>query len=320
MFKFWTKSFLTYCIQEIRRHLRQKRPQDTTSYDASLEDEDEETDEEEGILEKEEDEGDEEVDEERGTENSEVTDAIKLHHRQEIGVETLTETKNVEEEGRHVENQTKHTHDRQHHRLHHKEDKHRGKKKTKVHAITVGSTVVTEESVRHNKPGEKFDETLFEGYDTEVPQNSTLVTTEHSRFHHRHHQVSTTSRPNTYHSTNLTTDHSYLVNPRVEVTLDYLDFNGTEEPSTERSAVLNLTLSKPISEQRVKLSKPTDSNENKVSCLIYLLHEICNVHLLFVCLIFDTSWYMSVKLGISSTYTWNCEVNFILLLTGQYTN
>jgi len=229
------------------------------------------TDEEEGILEKE-DEGEEEVDEERGTETSEVTDATKVQHRQEIGVETPTETKNMEEEGRHVENQTKHTHDRQHHRIHHKGDKHRGKKKTKVHAVTAGSTVVTEESVRQNKPGEKFDETLFAEYDTEAPQNSTLVTTEHSRFHHRHHQVSTTSRPNAYHSTNLTTDHSYLVNPTVEVTLDYLDFNSTEEPSTERSAVLNRTISKPISEQRVKLSRPTDSNENKVSCFTYLLH------------------------------------------------
>jgi hypothetical protein len=29
--------------------------------------------------------------------------------------------------------------------------------------------------------------------------------------------------------------------------------------------VLNVTLSKPISEQRVKLPKPTDSSENKVS-------------------------------------------------------
>ena len=194
----------------------------------------------------------------------------------------------MEEEGGHVENQTKHTHDRQHHRMHHKGDKHRGKKKTKVHAVTAGSTVVTEESVMQNKPGEKFDDTLFEEYDTEAPQNSTLVTTEHSRFHHRHQQFSTTSRPNAYHSTNLTTDHSSLVNPTFEVTLGYLDFNSTEEPTTERSAVLNLT-SKPISQQRSKLSKPTDSNENKVSCLIYLLHEICNVHLLSVCLIFDTS-------------------------------
>jgi extracellular sulfatase Sulf len=249
-------------LKEIRRHLRQKRPQDTTSYDASHEDE--ETDEEEGVLEKEEDEGEEEENEERGTENSEVTDAIKVQHQQEIGVETLTETKDMEEEGRHVENQTKHTHDRQHHRIHHKGDKHRGKNKTKVHAVTAGSTVVTEESVMQNKPGEKFDETLFEEYDTEAPQNSSLVTTEHSRFHHRHHQVSTTSRPNAYHSTNLTTDHSPLVNPTFEVTLGYLDFNSTEEPTTERSAVLNLTLSKPISQQRIKLSKPTDSNENKL--------------------------------------------------------
>jgi len=148
---------------------------------------------------------------------------------------------------------------------------------------------VTEESVMQNKPGEKFDGTLFEEYDTEAPQNSTLVTTEHSRFHHRHHQVSTTSRPNAHHSTNLTTDHSSLVNPTFEVTLGYLDFNSTEEPTTERSAVLNLTLSKPISQQRIRLSKPTDSNENKVRCFIYLLHEICNFHLVSVCLIFNTS-------------------------------
>lgn len=247
---------MTYSIQEIRRHLRQKRPQDTTSYDASLEEEDEETDEE--------DEGEDEVDEERETENSEVTDVIKVQHRQVIGVETVTETKNMEEEGRHVENHTKHTHDRQHHRNHHKGDKHRGKKKTKVHAVTAGSTVVTEESVRQNT-SEKFDETLLQEYDTEAPQNSTLVTTEHPRFHHRHHQVSTTSRPKVYHSTNMTTDHSSLVNSRVEVTLDYLDFNNTDDPTTEHSAVLNVTLSKPISEQRVKLPKPTDSSENKVS-------------------------------------------------------
>lgn len=251
-------------LKEIRRHLRQKRPQDTTSYDASVEDEVEDTDEEEGTLEKEEGEGEEEVDEEGGTENSEVTNVIKVQHQQEISVETVTETKNMEEEGRHVQNQTKHSHDRQHHRSHHRGDKHRGKKKTKIHAVTAGSTLVTEESVSQNKPGEKFDETLFEEYDSEGPQNSTLATTEHSRFHHRHHQVSTTSRPNSYHSTNLTTDQSAQVNPTAEVTLDYLDFNNTEEPTTEHSAVLNLTSSKPTSEQRVRLPKPTESNDNKL--------------------------------------------------------
>jgi hypothetical protein len=124
---------------------------------------------------------------------------------------------------------------------------------------------VTEESVRQNTPSEKFDETLLQEYDTEAPQNSTLVTTEHPRFHHRHHQVSTTSRPKVYHSTNMATDHSSLVNPRAEVTLDYLDFNNTEDPTTEHSAVLNVTLSKTISEHRVKIPKPTDSSENKVS-------------------------------------------------------
>jgi hypothetical protein len=190
----------------------------------------------------------------------------------------------MEEEGRHVENQTKHSHDRQHHRSHHKGDKHRGKKKTKIHAVTAGSTVVTEESVRQNKPGEKFDETLFEEYESEGTQNSTLVTTEPSRFHHRHHQVSTTSRPNPYHSANLTTEHSAQVNPTAEVTLDYLDFNNTEEPTTEHAAMLNLTSSKPTSEQRVRLPKPTESNENKVSCFMYSLHEIYNVRLLCVCI------------------------------------
>jgi hypothetical protein len=67
------------------------------------------------------------------------------------------------------------------------------------------------------------------------------------------------------------------VNPTAEVTLDYLDFNNTEEPTREHSAVLNLTSSKPTSEQRVRLPKPTESNDNKVRCFIYSLHEIYNV-------------------------------------------
>jgi hypothetical protein len=272
IFKSRTKSFLTYYVQEIRRHLRQKRPQDTTSYDASLEDEDDET-EEGGVLENE-NEGEEEVDEERGTENSEVPNVIKLQHEEETGVETVTEPKNVEEEGKHVENQTRYSHDRQHHRSHHKGDKHRGKKKTNVHAVTASSTVVTEGSVSQNKPDEKkLDETLFEEHESEGSQNSTFVTTENSRFHHRHYQVSTTYRTNSYRSTNVTTDHSAQVNPTAEVTLDYLEFNNTEGPTTEHSTVLNPVPPKPTSEQRMELPKQTGNNENKVSCL-YTLHDI----------------------------------------------
>jgi hypothetical protein len=251
-------------IQEIRRHLRQKRPQDTTSYDASLEDEDD-NDGVEEILEVEE-EG-EEVDGEGGTESYDVTNIRKVHFGQERGAERVTESKNIEKEGRRVGNQTKHSHDHQHNRNNHKGDQHRGTKKPKVHSTTTISTVAREDSIRQDKTDEKkFDETLFEEYDSEGSQGGSLVTTEHSRFYHRHHHFSPNSGPPFFHSTNLTTDPSAHVDSEVEVTLDYLDFNITEGPSTEYAVLLNSTTSKPTSQQRVKLSKQTATSENKVSC------------------------------------------------------
>ncbi|XP_021924162.1 extracellular sulfatase SULF-1 homolog isoform X2 [Zootermopsis nevadensis] len=254
-------------LKEIRRHLRQKRPLDTTSYDASLEDADEDgNDGTEELLEEEKEEEKEEevdVDDKEGIENSNITNIRKVQHNQEIGVETVTETKNIEEEMRHFENQTKHSQD-QHNRNDHKGNHHRGKKKAKEHATV---TVSTEENVTQNTPGEKkFDETLFDEYDTEGSQVSTLVTTEHSRFHHRHHHFSPTSRPDISHPTNLTTDQSVNVDSAIEVTLGYLDLNIHEGPTTESSVMLNLT-SKPISQHRVKLPKPTANNENKLGGL-----------------------------------------------------
>jgi hypothetical protein len=271
LFKFQTKSFITCYVQEIRRHLRQKRPQDTTSYDVSLEDADEDddtdgVDEEGGGGEEEEEEEEGEglreevnvVDEDGIIENSEVTSIRKVQHGQEIGVETVTESKNMEEEVKQIENQTKHLHDHQRHRNHLKGEHHSGKKKAREHAVTI---VSTEESVRQNRPGEK----KFDDYDSEGSQVSTLVTTENSRFHHRHHHFSPTSVPHINYPANLTTDQPAHVDSAIEVTLDYLDFNVTEGPTTENSVILNLTASKPTSQQRVKLPKPTASNENKVS-------------------------------------------------------
>ncbi|KDR17169.1 Extracellular sulfatase SULF-1-like protein, partial [Zootermopsis nevadensis] len=139
-------------LKEIRRHLRQKRPLDTTSYDASLEDADEDgNDGTEELLEEEKEEEKEEevdVDDKEGIENSNITNIRKVQHNQEIGVETVTETKNIEEEMRHFENQTKHSQD-QHNRNDHKGNHHRGKKKAKEHATV---TVSTEENVTQNTP------------------------------------------------------------------------------------------------------------------------------------------------------------------------
>jgi hypothetical protein len=272
IFKFQAKSFKTFCLQEIRRHLRQKRPQDTTSYDASLEDDDN-SDGVEEILE-----GKEEADGEGGTGSYDVANISKVQSGQESGFETITETKNIEKEGRHVGNQTKHSHDHQHNRNHYKGDQQRGTKKPKLPAATTStmSTVTKEDSVRQDKTHEKkFDETLFEEYDSEGSQGGSLVTTENSRFHHRHHHYSPNSGPPFLHSINATTDPSAHVDSAVEVTLDYLDFNITEGPSTEYSVLLNSTTSNQTSQQRVKLSKPTASNENKVSCFFFMKRLKC---------------------------------------------
>lgn len=191
---------------------------------------------------------------------------------QERGVERVTESKNIEKEGRPVGNQTKHSHDHQHNRNHYKGDQYRGTKKPKVHAETTILTVAREDSVGRDKTNEKkFDETLFEEYDSEGSQDGSLVTTENSRFHHRHHHFSSNSGPPFFHSTNVTTDPSTHVDSAVEVTLDYLDFNITEGPTTEYSLPLNSTTSKPTSQQRVKFSKPAATNENKVSCFLFFV-------------------------------------------------
>jgi len=211
-----------------------------------------------------------EEEEEEGRENSEVTNIKRVQHGQEIGVKTVTETKNIDKV-RHVENQTKHSHGHQHHQ-NHKGDQQRGKKKAKELAAT---TVATEESVGQNKPGEKkFDKTLFEEHDSESSHGNTLVTTEHSRFHHQRHHISPTSGPHFY-IPNLTTDQPAHVDSTVEVTLDSLDFNFTEGPSTEYSAVLNPSTSKPTSQQKVKLPKVTASSEKKVRCFLYILYTKC---------------------------------------------
>jgi hypothetical protein len=264
IFKFQVKSFKTFCLQEIRRHLRQKRPQDITSYDASLEDDDN-SDGVEEILE-----GGEEADGEGGTGDYGVANVSKAQSGQESSIETITENTNIEKEGRHVENQTKHSHDHQHNRNHYKGDQHRGSKKPKSPVVTTMSTVTGEDSVRQDKTHEKkFDETLFEEYDSEGSQGSSLVTTEHSRLHHRHHHYSPNSGLPFPHSINTTTDPSAHVDSAVEVTLDYLDLNFTEGPSTEYSVLPNSTTSNSTSQQRVKLSKPTASNENKVSFFFF---------------------------------------------------
>jgi hypothetical protein len=265
LLKFRAKSSKTCCVQEIRRHLRQKRPQDTTSYDASLEDEDN-SDGVEEILQEVEEEGEEGLYGEAGTESYNVTNIRKVQSGQERGVEMVTESRSIEKEGRLVGNQTKHSHDHQHNRNHYKGDQYRGTKKPKVHAATTISTLAREDSVRQDKTEEKFDETLFEEYDSEGSQGGSLVTTENSRFHHRHRHFSSNSGPPFFPSTNMTTDSLARVDSAVEVTLDYLDFNITEGPTTEYSVPLNSTTLKPTSHQRVKFSKPTPINENKVSC------------------------------------------------------
>ncbi|PNF30580.1 Extracellular sulfatase SULF-1-like protein [Cryptotermes secundus] len=250
-------------LKEIRRHLRQKRPQDTTSYDASLEDEDN-NDGVEEILQEEEEEGEEGVYGEAETESHNVTNIRKVQSGQERGVETVTESKNIGKEGRRVGNQTKNSHDRQHNRNHYKGDQYKGTKKPKVYAATTILTVAREDSVRQDKTNEKFDETLFEEYDSENSQGGSLVTTENSRFHHRHHHLSSNSGPPFFHSTNMTTDPSAHVDSAIEVTLGFLDFNITEGPTTEYSVPLNSTTSKPTSEQRVKFSEPAATNGNKL--------------------------------------------------------
>jgi hypothetical protein len=255
-----------FCVQEIRRHLRQKRPQDTASYDASLEDEDN-NDGAEEIL------AGEEVNGEGGARNYSVANISKEQSGQERGIETVTESKNDEKEGRSAGNQTKHTYVHQHNRNNSKGDQHRGTKKPKLPAATTISTVTKQGSIRQEKTDEKkFDETLFEEYDSESSRGGSLVTTEHSRFHHRHHHYSPNSELTSFHSTNVTTDPSAHLDSVVEVTLDYLDFNITEGPSTEYSVLLNSTSSNPTSQQRVKPSKPTASNENKVS--FFFLHKV----------------------------------------------
>lgn len=252
------------CLQEIRRHLRQKRPQDTTSYDASLEetDDDDNTEREDGEvtdggIDVEEEEGEEEDEEEDVDEGGIENYEGLIIKEEEAEVETATESKIAQEEVRQVENQTRRPHDYLHHRTHHRGNQHKGRKRVKEDPVT------TEESIRHSKPVEsKFDESLFEEYDSETSVANRLVTTERSTYHHRHHHSSPTSRPQFYQPFNLTTAQPAHVDAPVEVTLDYLDFNITEGPTTESSAVLSPV--KPSTQPRVKLPKPTSASENKV--------------------------------------------------------
>ncbi|KAJ4428166.1 hypothetical protein ANN_24181, partial [Periplaneta americana] len=251
-------------LKEIRRHLRQKRPQDTTSYDASLEetDDDDNTEREDGEvtdggIDVEEEEGEEEDEEEDVDEGGIENYEGLIIKEEEAEVETATESKIAQEEVRQVENQTRRPHDYLHHRTHHRGNQHKGRKRVKEDPVT------TEESIRHSKPVEsKFDESLFEEYDSETSVANRLVTTERSTYHHRHHHSLPTSRPQFYQPFNLTTAQPAHVDAPVEVTLDYLDFNITEGPTTESSAVLSPV--KPSTQPRVKLPKPTSASENKV--------------------------------------------------------
>ena len=110
---------------------------------------------------------------------------------------------------------------------------------------------VTSEPTEVGGNERKFDESLFEDYDSE---------SKHSNQHHRHHHTS--PRPPLYQPVNLTTAQPGYADPALEVTLDYLDFNFTEGPSTESS--LYFTSSKFTPPTRVKLPKPTPTSENKV--------------------------------------------------------
>ncbi|PSN47730.1 hypothetical protein C0J52_04607 [Blattella germanica] len=252
-------------LKEIRRHLRQKRPHDVTSYDASHEETEEDDNNNEEVdttvgaevEEEEEDEDEEEGEVEEEEEEEEEDEVLDIYEESvvpkvdpDVGMRIVTES-TTESEIRHTENQTRHSHDH-HHRTHNKGNHHKGKKR-KEHPVTSGP----KDDEREER---KFDESLFEDYDSEGK------TTEHSPSHHRHHHSS--PRPPFYHPVNLTTAQPGYVDSALEVTLDYLDFNYTEGPTTESSLMLNnFTTSRVNPQSKVKLPKPTGTNENKENLL-----------------------------------------------------